>query len=586
MSALAEARAAIAANPKQQEAFETKGHCVVLAPPGSGKTMLLTARLAQDFLEVIAAPHGAACITYGGAAAAELDSRLTSYGIRRRANLFIGTVHGFALNAILRPYAPVVGRPGILEARVADAATRKRIMEEAIASVYGPNENTFAVDTTVQRRRRHIVHEEDERMFGGERIAEVEGLYSRGLDAEGCIDFDDMVRLAVELVQSHDFVRAALTARFPKLFVDEYQDLGPGLHYLVTSLCFDQGGASTLFAVADPEQCIYVFTGAAPELVEELTARSSVAEVTLGVNYRCANEIIRKSMTALDEPIEVEGRREGGKVEVHQVEGWIEGQAKDALTLITQATSEGTPLENIAILCVSNPDCQRAASVLSDAELPVFVRSSDQYASTPASTFLEGLAEWVTVPRGSSGFPLAALLGTWRSLLGDKWQRKKSTELVTMLLGVSDSSEPALDFVQFVADMGLLEALSARIERQEDAQSILQMQSNLSSGGSLDGLSISQLGDRAKAKNRIHVITMHASKGLEFDHIFVLGLEHGRLPFYNAEGWEVVQARRQFYVALTRARHSVHLYYTGWQKDRYGRVHRDGPSRFLKQLTS
>jgi DNA helicase-2/ATP-dependent DNA helicase PcrA len=585
VSALADAKGEIASNPRQQEAFEANGHCMVVAPPGSGKTMLLTARLAQDFLDEIAPPAGAACITYANAAADELRTRLGDLGVRRRANLFVGTVHGFALNMILRPYAPVVGRPEILEARVVDKATRKRIMDAAISQVYDEYENTFAVDTTVQRRRRHFGQNDDEDMFGSERIIEVERLYVEAMEDERLIDFDDMVRMAVELVQNHEFVRNALTARFPKLFVDEYQDLGSGLHHLVTSLCFSEDASATLFAVADPEQCIYVFTGATPELVEEVANRADVTDVPLEVNYRCADEIIRQSQTVLDRPIAVEGRRKGGTVEVHQVEGWISGQAAATLPPIEHAVSNDTPLDEIAIICPTNPACEEAADVVRAAGIPVFVRTSDQYAATSASTFLESLAEWASVPRSMAGFPLAELLRRWKVLLGDRWERQSSIDLVGYVLGITEpEQQPALEFVENFANMGLVESLSARIEGQESAASIEEMRANFGDAGSLEGLTIKGLGDRAKAKNRIHVVTMHGSKGLEFDHVFMLGLEGNRFPWWDAKDWEVIQARRQFYVSLTRARLSVRLYYTGWNEDRYGRRHENGPTRFIDQL--
>lgn len=585
MSALSRARDRIAENPRQQEAFEARGHCMVVAPPGSGKTKLLTTRLAQDFVDEIHPPLGAACITYGTAAAAELAARLRSLGVKRRANLFVGTLHGFALNAIISPYAPLVGRGNVLEARVVDKDTRKRIMDEAIGAVYNENENTFAVDSTVERRRRHIEFTDDEDMFGGERIAEVARHYEQGLATEGFIDFDDMVRIAVELVRDHEFVRKALTARFPKLYIDEYQDLGPGLHYLVTSLCFDERASSTLFAVADPEQCIYVFSGAAPELVEEMADRSDVTDVSLEVNYRCSEEIIRQSMTALEQPIKVEGIRKGGTVMVHKAEGWVEGQAREALPPIREAIAQDSPLENIAVICITNNECQEAAAILREDGIPVFVRTSDQYATTPATQFLEGAAEWVSVPRGEAGFSLADLLASWRGLLADKWERARAIELVSYLLSIDGGgATSAHDFIERIAAMRLSESLADRVEGQEGAASIEVMLKNLASGESLDGLTISELGDRAQAKNRVHVITMHGSKGLEFDHVYMLGLEYNRLPWWSASGWEIIQARRQFYVALTRARHSVHMYYTGWTVDKYQRRHNDGPSRFVSKL--
>ena len=119
MSALAEARDELRTNERQWQAFTTEGHCVVIAPPGSGKTKLLTTRLANDLVTRIKRPHGAACITLTNAAADELERRLDALGVDRRSTLFVGTVHSFALARIILPFASVAGYPELSNPRIA-----------------------------------------------------------------------------------------------------------------------------------------------------------------------------------------------------------------------------------------------------------------------------------------------------------------------------------------------------------------------------------------------------------------------------------------------------------------------------------
>src|SRR3954463_1791722 len=108
MSALQKAIDELKENDLQWEAFSTQGHCAVLAPPGSGKTKLLTTRVAYDLVsETIPPPQGAACITMTNEAAGELGRRLGALGVLPRANVFVGTVHAFALSSIVAPYARV-----------------------------------------------------------------------------------------------------------------------------------------------------------------------------------------------------------------------------------------------------------------------------------------------------------------------------------------------------------------------------------------------------------------------------------------------------------------------------------------------
>ena len=111
MSALSESIADLKANPRQWKAFTTEGNCVVLAPPGSGKTKLLTTRMAHDLITSVPPPHGAACITLTNAAADELRRRVDRLGVPPRSTLFVGTVHAFALRQVLIPFAAMLGMP-------------------------------------------------------------------------------------------------------------------------------------------------------------------------------------------------------------------------------------------------------------------------------------------------------------------------------------------------------------------------------------------------------------------------------------------------------------------------------------------
>ena len=205
MTQLARVRDRLRGNPGQWKAFSAPGHCVVIAPPGSGKTELLTARLAHDFVEEISSPHGAACITYSNAAAGELSRRLARLGVERRSNLFVGTVHSFAWTQIVRPFAPLTGRGEILEAKVASESQQDEVFEVARAAVFGA-ENPPGLRSTMDRRRRHIaIDPDDGDRFGGERDAELATRYGEELASRGLLDFDDMVRTAVEIVQEHEF---------------------------------------------------------------------------------------------------------------------------------------------------------------------------------------------------------------------------------------------------------------------------------------------------------------------------------------------------------------------------------------------
>ncbi|MBV9481151.1 MAG: UvrD-helicase domain-containing protein [Acidobacteria bacterium] len=123
-------------NDRQWQAFTTEGHCIVLAPPGSGKTKLLTTRMAFDLMNKIPEPYGAACVTLTIAAAEELRRRIEELGVPGRATVFIGTVHSFALNRIVVPFAALVGRPELAHASIANKAEEKAAFNSALNSVF------------------------------------------------------------------------------------------------------------------------------------------------------------------------------------------------------------------------------------------------------------------------------------------------------------------------------------------------------------------------------------------------------------------------------------------------------------------
>jgi DNA helicase-2/ATP-dependent DNA helicase PcrA len=242
-------------NPRQWEAFTTEGNCVVLAPPGSGKTKLLTTRMAYDLLTRVRPPHGAACITLTNAAADELRRRVDHLGVLPRSTLFVGTVHSFALRQVLIPFSAVLGFPQYAAPEFISTSQKNQIIEAAIKDEFGRYADIRYARSTVDVNRQRLATTEEWSLVGPEVIA-VAGRYEEELERLGLIDFQKLVRLAVEFVEGHAVVRKVLAARYPRLYVDEYQDLAPGLDRLVKAMCFNYRTDTELFAVGDPDQAI------------------------------------------------------------------------------------------------------------------------------------------------------------------------------------------------------------------------------------------------------------------------------------------------------------------------------------------
>jgi DNA helicase-2/ATP-dependent DNA helicase PcrA len=284
-------------NAGQLAAYNSAGHCVVLAGPGSGKTKTLVLKLARMLAEDVRAPRGIACITYSQECARELGRRLEALGLRDHPNLFVGTVHGFCLRHILTPYARLAGIDIPYPITLATSAQMEQAFRRAGEAILGIGQPYKSHD--MGKYRRTYLDRDAASWNTDPDLAAIVVDYERRLRAEGLIDFDDLVVLGNKLVNDTDWVLPVIAARFPILAVDEYQDLGLPLHRIVTRLAFT--GGVRLFAVGDADQSVYGFAGADGELLLQLAARPDVEDVRLALNYRSADEIIRASQLALGE---------------------------------------------------------------------------------------------------------------------------------------------------------------------------------------------------------------------------------------------------------------------------------------------
>lgn len=583
MGALSDSVHDLRENPRQWDAFTTEGHCVVLAPPGSGKTKLLTTRMAFDLANKIPLPHGAACITLTNAAAEELRRRVELLGVEGRSTLFIGTVHSFAMQRVIAPFASLVGRPELAKLSIAGKEQIDRAFDEAIKVVYPRGEDTWNVRSTIEVNRQRLAADEDWARHS-DKIRQVRRLYTAALREQGLHDFYDVIELAVEFVERHRTIRQVLTARHPHLYVDEYQDLAPGLHRLVEALCFDQMTNSELFAVGDPDQAVYAFSGTRPELLHELAQRSGVTAVRLEHNYRCSKEIIRIANLMRRGKATITGSRSGGSVSATCCPAGFADQCLHTVRSVRELQGRRVPLHEVAVICPTNPLCEQVTAALRSHGIPAFVRGSE-YRLTPATTFIEGCAAWATLERENSNYRLGWLLRRWRALLGAGASRSDDVALTKLLMSYRTlRGEGAIQLVLDLLELGLERALKRPV-LADDLVEIRRMK-NAVEAGVLQALSVGDLAERARKVDRVEVTTMTSSKGLEFDAVLILGLDEKWVPHFKSEGdpEKLAEDRRKFYVSVTRARDEVRIFYSGFVVWNSGKISHAGPSRFLREI--
>lgn len=575
---------ALRRNPGQWAAYDSKEHCVVLAGPGSGKTKTLTVKLARFLAEDVQDPRGVACITYNNECARELESRLASLGIEPGGRAFIGTVHSFSLTQILLPYAKVAGLGLPDEFGVATRSERALALERAYRQVIDGPDNPQRWDFRMSKYRRSILNrnsrewlEEDPEMAALVEAFEVE------LRSMGLIDFDDMPLLAVRALRANEWLQRALLAKYPILVVDEYQDLGRALHRMVMGLCFSAG--MRLFAVGDPDQSIYGFTGARPELLQKLSLRDDVETVRLRLNYRCGSRIVTASRYALGEDRDyeaVEGAHEG-TIYFHPRTGSYDQQANDLFSSFVPEIRERLPdlrFADIAVLYQSARIGDAVATAAHNHGVPVL--RTDRNSLYPRSSrlmrWMEQCAEWCCggwrtgTPRFrklmNDGRLIFAevltaeddVLAFRRQLLKMLWERRDSTVLLHQWL--TDVQRRLItDLIQrsrTLQDEG--ETLAAFIHRTAPEGDCAQM-------------TLGQFAGRGEGNNCVSLSTLHSAKGREFSVVIMFGMNEGTIPWRNQNNERLIEWRRLFYVGFTRAKQELHIMYTA-----------GAPSRFVTEV--
>lgn len=568
-------------NPAQWQAYESDSNCVVLAGPGSGKTKVLTIKLARLLSEDVPPPRGIACLTYNTECVRELTKRLDKLGVGDSPRLSISTVHSFCFQHVLVPFARLAGESWSDTAAVASDEDRYRILADAMSALSMGGTPAGLMGPVSTLRRECLDRTVKEGWDPSDKLTKLAVRYEELLASEDLLDFQSMVTRALTLVQKHAWVRKALRARFPVIAVDEYQDLGRALDRLVHRLCFDAG--VRLFAVGDPDQSIYGFNGAHPELLRKLAKRSDVTPVRLKLNYRSAKSIVAASEAALGETRDYSPTSDDeGVVDFHKCGGGLDGQVNRLVTQILPNLLQRFAAGNIVVLFRTQREGGIVEAALKDAGYEyVRLGSNSAYQRTPLTRIVEDMARW-SAGGWKTGEPrLSRLLRRWTSLQGlldNETLRRERLKLVRFLSN-NRTTESARKWLRSLEESVLaLDDCRSRLTRGGEIASLDELLLAVQPGHRLEGFTVLNLAGQAGSPNHLNLLTMHSSKGCEFDAVIIFGADEGSLPHYNSTEDEVAEARRVFYVGLSRARFEAHLLCSPPQgTDRY----RQGPSRFV-----
>jgi DNA helicase-2/ATP-dependent DNA helicase PcrA len=329
----------------QRAALLTEANLVIVAGPGSGKTRTVVARAGYLLSTRISPLRGLATITYTNQAATELKEGLARLGVIEPERLFAGTLHSFCLAQVLQ-YARLVGAelPGLEALMSEDEA--KALLQECAED---EGVNYWALSEVFTSLRRRLAADEDVSDHRQDYIRAVQR-YEAKCERQHIWDFEGIVLASVRLLREHPEVAAVVKARFPVVMVDEYQDLGAGLHRLVETLL--EAGVE-ITAVGDVDQSIYGWAGGDPEYLDALCARSDFTVRRLVTNYRCGSAVVAAAELALAQERGWHAdpnREDPGTLEFQVVDGHIQEQAVEAAQAVLELLEAGVAPHEVAVL--------------------------------------------------------------------------------------------------------------------------------------------------------------------------------------------------------------------------------------------
>lgn len=556
-------------NDEQFEAYESEGNCVVLAGPGAGKTKTITIKLARLLEEEVRAPQQLACITYSNACVGEIRGRLKKLGVAEDGRLHLATVHSFCLTQLVLPYARLAGLEVPDPLVVASPTQSRQLFEKAHLETLGsPAPKWFRMESDKLRRTVVDQGSKEWKNWNGLERPVVEA-YQRLLLDDGMIDFDGIVLAALRLIEGHKWVRQCIRAKFPIIIIDEYQDLGLPLHRMVLALMNDAG--VRIIAVGDPDQSIYGFTGAQPWLLKELATRPNVQRVRLKLNYRSGDQIIAASKTLLPDPSEFkshDGRK--GTILFYQLGCDARGQAEYALeTLVPTLLKENETWKpgDIALLYRSLNEGNSAAAAADRLGYEYFrLDNGSPIKRTRVNEWLTDCARWCAGGWESGAVTLGEILKGWgglrRSLTREADILAARAKLISFLFATRNCAMPLEKWLAGISEACVNEIFSEEPGLGDEQENFDDLRKAAKSGGKLAGYTVETFGNQGRSPDQINLMTLHSSKGLEFQAVIMINLEEGAIPStYDKTKEAVEEAGRLFYVGLTRAINSVHLMY-------------------------
>ncbi len=622
-------------NPVQRQAvLLTEGPLLVVAGAGSGKTRVLTRRVAHLIAACGAKPEEILAITFTNKAAEEMRGRLGSLLGRAVRAVWILTFHA-ACGRILRREAPRLGYRSNFT--IYDQADQIRLVKECLEDLQRDPKRfpPRGVHAQISQAKNELVGPDEYRgrvqSFYDQTVADVYALYQRRLHAANAVDFDDLLMLAVEVLERFPEACRRWQRAFRYVLVDEYQDTNHAQYRLLRLLA---GEHRNVCAVGDPDQSIYQFRGADIRNILEFERDfPGTRVIALEQNYRSTNTILRAANALIVHNRERKEKTlfselgEGPPVRVVEVED-EHAEARFVAAEVAELIEQGYSGRDIAVFYRTNAQSRVLEDVLVRQGIPYQVvggpRFYDRAEIKDAIAYLKvidnpadhlSLLRIANRPRRGIGDTTLARLAAYAEVEGITLfqalgraeeagiapaPRRGVQALRDLLLSLQAQAQelPVPDLIERALEQsGYLAALEAertieargRIENLGELVGVAREYVDRAEEPSLSGFlqEISLYSDQdalREEESLVTLMTLHNAKGLEFGAVFIIGMEEGIFPHVRSiEEQGVEEERRLCYVGMTRAKERLTLTHAATRR-LFGAHAHNLPSRFLDEL--
>ncbi|MVO83268.1 AAA family ATPase [Streptomyces sp. p1417] len=561
-------------DPEQREvATALHGPVCVLAGAGTGKTRAITHRIAYGVRAGILQPTSVLAVTFTNRAAGEMRGRLRQLGA---TGVQARTFHSAALRQLQYFWPKAVGGqlPRLVERKIqlvaeAAAACRVRLDRNELRDVTGEIEWSKVTQTVPQDYAAAAAKAGRDTPRAAAEISQLYAAYEDLKRDRTVIDFEDVLLLAVGILQDRHDIAEQVRSQYQHFVVDEYQDVSP-LQQRLLELWL--GDRDSLCVVGDASQTIYSFTGATPDhLLNFRTHHPGATVVKLVRDYRSTPQVVHLANgllaqargRAADHRLALVSQRDPGPDPVYTEYADEPAEAEGAARRIRALLSDGVPASDIAVLFRTNAQSSIYEQALADAGIPYQLRGAERF------------FERTEVREAGAALRGAARFGGNDTLLDDVVDLPSQVRAVLSTKGWTTTPPAGSGAVR-----DRWESLAALVRLAEDF-------TGAKPEATLADL-VAELDERAAAQHAptvqgVTLASLHAAKGLEWDAVFLVGLAEGMMPItYARTDEQVEEERRLLYVGVTRAR--AHLFLS-WALSRSpgGRAGRRA-SRFLDGL--